>query len=161
MTDRLVVLLTNVWLAYRAGSEAVTRDIALGLVRRGHRPIVYAPTLGSPAEEIAAAGVCVIDDLRQLAETPDIIHAHHSIPCGEALIRFPGTPAIYICHSFSLWMEAPVYFPQIGAYVAVDEACRDRLVHAGGVAPEHVVDRASCRKAGMARVPGRTDRIFA
>jgi Glycosyltransferase Family 4 len=139
MTDRLVVLLTNVWLAYRAGSEAVTRDIALGLVRRGHRPIVYAPTLGSPAEEIAAAGVCVIDDLRQLAETPDIIHAHHSIPCGEALIRFPGTPAIYVCHSFSLWMEAPVYFPQIGAYVAVDEACRDRLVHAGGVAPEHVV----------------------
>src|ERR1043166_7217776 len=120
MTDRLVVLLTNVWLAYRAGSEAVTRDIAPGLGRRGHRPIVYAPPLGSPAEVRGAAGVSLICDLRHLSDPPDFILAHHSIPCGEALIRFPGTPAIYICHSFSLWMEAPVYFPQIGAYVAVD-----------------------------------------
>jgi Glycosyltransferase Family 4 len=139
MTDRLVILITNVWLAHRAGSETVTRDLALGLLRRGHRPIVYSPTLGLPAEELAACGVCVIDDLRQLAETPDIVHAHHAVPCGEALIRFPSTPAIYVCHSFSLWMEAPVYFPQIGTYVAVDEACRDRLVHTAGIAPEHVV----------------------
>jgi glycosyltransferase involved in cell wall biosynthesis len=154
MADRLVVLLTNVWLAYRGGSETVTRDVALGLLRRGHRPIVYSPALGPPAEEIAAAGVCVIDDLRQLAETPDIIHAHHSIPCGEALIRFPGTPAIYVCHSFSLWMEAPVYFPQIGAYVAVDEACRDRLVHTGGVAPGHVVVVRNA--VDLRRIPPRT-----
>jgi hypothetical protein len=138
MTDRLVLLLTNVWLTDRGGSETVVRDLALGLLRRGHRPIVYSPELGPPAEEMAASGVCVIDDLRQLAETPDIIHAHHAVPCGEALIRFPTTPAIYLCHSFSLWMEAPVDFPQIGAYVTVDEACRDRLVHADGIAPERV-----------------------
>ena len=98
MMNRLVVLVTNVWLAHRAGSETVTRDLALGLLRRGHRPVVYSPALGPPAEEIAACGVCVIDDLRQLAETPDVIHAHHSVPCGEALIRFPGTPAICVCH---------------------------------------------------------------
>src|SRR5262249_60051840 len=88
MTDPLVVLLTNVWLTQRAGSEAVVRDVALGLLRRGHRPIVYSPSLGPPAEEIASRGVSVIDDLRELAETPDVIHAHHTIPCGEALIRF-------------------------------------------------------------------------
>jgi glycosyl transferase family 4 len=138
MADRRVVLLTNVWLTHRAGSETVVRDLALGLLRRGHRPIVYSPALGPPAEEMAAGGVCVIDDLRQLGEAPDVIHAHHAVPCGEALIRFPATPAIYVCHAFSVWMEAPVFFPQIGAYVAVDEACRDRLVHAGGIAPECV-----------------------
>jgi hypothetical protein len=138
MTDRLTILLTNVWLTHRAGSETVVRDLALGLLRRGHRPIVYSPALGPPAEEIAARGVCVIDDLRNLAEPPDIIHAHHSVPCGEALICFPQTPAIYVCHAFTLWMEAPVYFPQIGAYVAIDEACRDRLVHSAGVPPGHV-----------------------
>jgi Glycosyltransferase Family 4 len=138
MADRLVVLLTNVWLTERGGSETVVRDVALGLLRRGHRPIVYSPALGPPAEEMAHSGISVIDDLRQLAETPAIIHAHHAVPCGEALIRFPQTPAIYVCHSFSLWMEAPVHFPQIGAYVAVDEACRDRLVHTEGIAPEHV-----------------------
>src|SRR4029077_4607630 len=102
-------------------------------------PIVYSPTLGCVAEEIAAHGVSVIDDLRQLGEPPDIIHAHHSIPCGEALIRFPDVPAICVCHAFNYWAEAPVHFPQIGAYVAVDEACRDRLVHTEGIDPARVV----------------------
>jgi hypothetical protein len=153
MMNRLVVLLTNVWLTQRGGSESVTRDLALGLLRRGHRPIVYSPALGPPAEEISACGVCVIDDLRQLAEAPDIIHAHHSIPCGEALIRFPSTPAIYVCHAFSPWVEAPVHFPQIGAYVAVDDACRDRLVHTGGIAPERVV--VAHNAVDLRRIPPR------
>ena len=135
----LRILLTNIWLADLGGSEVVVRDLALGLLRRGHRPIVYSPTLGYVAEEISARGVSVIDDLRQLGEPPDIIHAHHSIPCGEALIRFPDVPAIYVCHAFNHWAEAPVHFPQIGAYVAVDEACRDRLVHTEGIDPQRVL----------------------
>lgn len=101
MSDRRTILITNIWLDHLAGSEVVVRDLALGLLRRGHRPIVYSPTLGYIAEEISARGVSVIDDLRQLGEPPDIIHAHHSIPCGEALIRFPDVPAIYVCHSFN------------------------------------------------------------
>jgi hypothetical protein len=139
MSDRRAVLITNIWLAQLGGSEVVVRDLALGLLRRGHRPIVYSPTLGYVAEEIAARGVSVIDDLRQLGEPPDIIHAHHSIPCGEALIRFPDVPAIYVCHAFNHWVEAPVHFPQIGAYVAVDEACRDRLVQTEGIDPKRVL----------------------
>jgi hypothetical protein len=139
MTNRRTILLTNIWLDDFAGSEVVVRDLALGLLRRGHRPIVYSPTLGSVAADIAARGVPVIDDLRQLGEAPDIIHAHHCIPCGEALIRFPHVPAIYVCHSFTTWMEAPIHFPQIGAYVAVDEACRDRLVHAEGIDAKRVL----------------------
>ena len=107
----------------------MVRDLAVGLARRGHKPIVYSPTLGAVAAEIAARGIAVIDDLQKLAETPDIVHGQHSIPAAEALIRFPDAPAIYVCHSFDMWLEAPVHFPQIGAYVAVDEACRDRLVH--------------------------------
>ncbi|MEA2907414.1 MAG: hypothetical protein QOI12_4801 [Alphaproteobacteria bacterium] len=139
MSDRRTILITNIWLTDLGGSEVVVRDLALGLLRRGHRPIVYSPTLGDLAEDIAARGVSVIDDLRQLGEPPDIIHAHHSIPCGEVLIRFPDVPAIYICHAFNHWVEAPVHFPQIGAYVAVDEACRDRLVHTEGIDPERVL----------------------
>ena len=139
MTSRLTILITNIWLDNRAGSEVVVRDLALGLLRRGHRPIVYSPMLGGMAEEIRARGVAVIDDLRKLAEAPDILHAHHSIPCGEALIRFPHVPAIYVCHSFDIWLEAPVHFPQIGAYVAVDEACRDRLVQTEGIDPAKVL----------------------
>jgi hypothetical protein len=139
MTDRRTILITNIWLADLAGSEVVVRDLALGLLRRGHRPIVYSPTLGYIAERIAAHGVSVIDDLRQLGEAPDIIHAHHSIPCGEALIHFPDVPTIYVCHAFNAWVEAPIHFPQIGVYVAVDEACRDRLVHTEGIDPQRVL----------------------
>lgn len=139
MTRRKTILITNIWLTEWAGSEVVVRDLALGLLARGHRPIVYSPRLGAFSDIIAARGVAVIDDLRKLAEPPDIIHAHHCIPCGEALIRFPGVPAIQVCHAFHNWIEAPAHFPQIAAYVAVDEACRDRLVHAEGIDPQRVV----------------------
>ena len=157
------ILLTNIWLVNPAGTEVVIRDLALGLQRRGHRPIVYSPMLGPFAELLSAKGVAVIDDLRKLAEPPDIIHAHHSIPCGEAIIRFPAVPAVFVCHAFIDWMEAPVHFPQIGAYVAVDEACRDRLVHSEGIAPEKVVvlrnavdlRRIPPRPHGLARRPLR------
>jgi len=139
MNRRLTILLTNIALAEPAGSEVVVRDLALGLLRRGHRPIVYSPTLGAVADALVSRGVTVIDDLRKLGEPPDIIHGHHCIPGGEALIRFPHVPAIYVCHSFEVWLEGPIHFPQIGAYVAVDEACRDRLVHREGIDPKCVV----------------------
>src|SRR5258708_23114629 len=138
MKDRLTVLITNIWLEKRGGSETVVRDLALGLLRRGHRPIVYSPTLGEVADEIAARGIVVVDDLRKIGEQPDILHAQHCVTGGEALIHFPRIPAIYVCHAFAHWLEAPVHFPQIGAYVAVDEACRDRLVHAEGIDPARV-----------------------
>jgi len=95
----------------------------------------------------------VIDDLRKLAERPDLIHAHHVIPCGEALIRFPDVPAIQTCHAFEDWVEGPAHFPQIGAYVAVDEACRDRLVHREGIAPERVIMLPNA--VDLRRVPAR------
>lgn len=139
MRSPLIILFTNIWLDHYAGTEVVIRDLALGSLRRGHRPIVYSPSIGEIGEYLIAKGVAVIDDLRLLAETPDIIHAHHVVPCGEALIRFPHVPAINVCHAFQYWMEAPAHFPQIGAYVAIDEACRDRLVHAHGIDPGRVV----------------------
>ena len=153
MNNRLTILLTNLWLTNLSGTVVVARDIAVGLVRRGHRPIVYSPELGAGAEEIAARGVSVIDDLRKLGEPPDIIHAHHSIPCGEALIRFPNVPAIYVCHDFTYWGEVPVPFPQIAAYVAVDETCRDRLVHTKGIDPNSVVVLHNA--VDLRRIPSR------
>ena len=159
MSDRLTILITNIWLADRAGSEVVVRDLAVGLARRGHKPIVYSPTLGAVAAEIAARGIAVIDDLQKLAEAPDIVHGQHSIPAAEALIRFPDAPAIYVCHSFDMWLEAPVHFPQIGAYVAVDEACRDRLVHTEGIAPARVVILRNA--VDLKRVPARPRELAA
>ena len=45
-----------------------------------------------------------------------------------ALLHCPGTPALYVCHGSIPWAEAAPRFPRLLRYVAVDHACRDRLV---------------------------------
>src|SRR5262249_36289469 len=146
-------LFTNIWLEHYAGSEVVTRDVALGALRRGHRPIVYTPSIGPFAQELTARGIAVVDDLRMVAEAPDVIHAHHAIPCAEAIMRFPEVPVVNVCHAFEHWLEAPAPFPQVGVYVAVDEACRDRLVHTQGIDPARVVVLPNA--VDLSRVPAR------
>jgi glycosyltransferase involved in cell wall biosynthesis len=153
MGGGLTILFTNIWLEHYAGSEVVVRDLALGSLRRGHRPIVYTPAIGPFAHELTARGVAVVDDLRKVAEAPDVIHAHHVVPCAEAVMRFPEAPAINVCHAFEYWGEAPAHFPQIGVYVAVDDACRDRLVHTQGIDSARVVVLPNA--VDLSRVPAR------
>jgi len=153
VSGSLTILFTNIWLERHAGSEVVLRDLAVGALRRGHRPIVYTPAIGAFAQQLTRRGIAVVDDLRRIADPPDIIHAHHVVPCGEAIIRFPGVPAIEVCHSFDHWVEAPAHFPEVAAYVAVDEACRDRLVHAHGIDPARVVMLHNA--VDLARIPPR------
>jgi hypothetical protein len=153
MGDRLTILFTNIWLQNYAGSEVVVRDVALGALRRGHRPIVYTPSIGPFARELSVKGIAVVDDLRMIAEVPDVIHGHHAVPCAEAVMRFPDVPAINVCHAFEYWVEAPAHFPQVAAYVAVDEACRDRLVHTQGIDAARVVMLPNA--VDLLRVPAR------
>lgn len=157
------VLITQVWLEARGGTESVVRDIAIGLLRRGHQPIVYSPSVGEVGAEIRKKGIPVVDDLRSIGEQPDVIHGHHFIPTAEAVITFPGVPAINVCHAWEFWVERPVKFPQVQKYVAVSGAVRDRLVHEEGISPQRVVtlpnavdlERIPLRKSPLARRPLR------
>ena len=119
------ILITNNTLANRAGTELYVRDIALGLLARGHKVSAYSTRLGDVARELSAAGVVVTDNLDTLP-TPDIIHGHHHLDTMTAVLHFPQAPAIYICHGPTPWEEAAPRFPRIFAYVAVDHACRAR-----------------------------------
>jgi hypothetical protein len=132
------VLLTNNSLGQRAGSELYVRDVAIELMRRGHRPVAYSTRLGSVAEELRAATVPVIGSLATLGEAPDIIHGHHHYETLTALLWFPDAPAIYYCHGWVPWEEAPLRHPRILRYVAVDELCRERLIADGGIAPDQI-----------------------
>jgi hypothetical protein len=134
----LRVLITNITLASRTGSETYVRDLALRLLQRGHQPVVYSPDLGEMASEIRAATVPVIDDLEALAVEPDVIHGHHHLELMTALLQFPRAPAVFVCHDRLAWHDAPPHFPRILRYVAVDENCRDRLICEGGIAEERV-----------------------
>src|SRR5688500_4451490 len=92
------VLITNIWLEGRGGTEMYVRDLAIALHNRNISVEVYSPILGSVAEEIRRAGINVANSIDALHNIPDIIHAHHYIPSIEVLIKFPNVPAIYILH---------------------------------------------------------------
>jgi hypothetical protein len=132
------VLITNNTLDTRAGSELYVRDIALALLRRGHQPMAYSTRLGSVAEELRAATIPVIDDLRLLTVEPDIIHGQHHLDAMTAMLHFPQTPAVYFCHGWLPWEEMAPHFPSIQRYVAVDDLCRERLQCVHGIATRQI-----------------------
>src|SRR3954447_4388586 len=119
MTTPLRVLLTNIRLNRRSGTEIVIRNMALALLREGHLPIVF--TLeegGSLTQELRLASVPVITDLRNLREPVDVIHGHHNPTTAIAAARFPDVPAIFVCHDFVSWHDVPPRLANIRRYVA-------------------------------------------
>ena len=136
--NTLRVLLTNRALSGRTGTEIVVRDVALGLLRLGHLPFVYAHEIGAFADELRAASIPVVDDIEAIGTTPDIIHGHHNSAVAAAVARFPDVPAIFVCHDFTAWHDAPPIFPSVRRYVAVDRTVADRLVIESGIPPDRV-----------------------
>ena len=134
----LKVLIANATLASFTGTETYVRDLALGLLRKGHSPIVYAPELGEIAEELRRSTVPVVDNLNCVSTIPDIIHGNHNTELMTALLRFETVPAVFFCHSWTDWISAPPSHPRIACYVAVDDTCRDRLVFEHGISEERV-----------------------
>jgi hypothetical protein len=134
----LRILITNIRLADRSGTEIVVRDLALRLSERKHQVFVYTPFIGRLAGDLTRNGIRVTDNLSVLPEVPDVIHGHH-MPCtAEAICAFPQTPAIWVCHSSDAWFDAPPQFSQVLRHFAVDETCRARLVNSSAVAFQNV-----------------------
>lgn len=157
------ILITNAQLEKYQGTEVVVRDLAGELKRQGHEPLVYSPKLGAVAAEIKSCGILVTDQISSIDTVPDIIHGHHQQTL-EALLQFPSTPAIYVCHGANGYHEAPFYFPRIQRYVAVDERCKRRFTEAPGIPAERLevmwnaVDLA--RFAKRTRLPERPRRAL-
>ena len=132
---RLSVLLATIVMSGRTGAEMATRNIAEGLLRLGHRPVVYTSSLGPLTEELQRMSIPVSDDIGMISAEPDIIHGHNHPTLASALARFPEAPAIFVCHDFLAWQSGPPDFPQIRRWVAVDEMRADRLMAQHGVPP--------------------------
>lgn len=132
------VLITCRELRIRAGTQLYTRDVAETLRELGHSPVIYSPRPGEVSEELRARGVAVIDHLDQLGSPPSVIHGQHHLEAMEAMLRFPTVPALFVCHGWLPWVEAPPRFPSLRRYVAVDSLRRDRLVLEHGI-PESQV----------------------
>jgi len=121
------VLIANATLAGRAGTETFTRDLACGLVARGHHAAVFAPALGTLAEEIGAAGVSVVSRLADLDQPPDIVHGHHFLETMEALAHFPQARGVFVCRDPAGAHSIPPQSSRIHRYVGIDETCVERL----------------------------------
>jgi hypothetical protein len=129
------VLMTNWRLETRAGSELYLLDVARWLRDHGHIPIAYAPLHGAVANDIRDEGIAVVDDLRQVAEPPDVIHGQHHLSTMTAIATFREAPAVAFCHGWVPWEEMPIPHPAIRRYVAVSRHTRDRVVLESGIDP--------------------------
>ena len=134
VSSALRILITNLKLTARSGTEMYVRDLALQLLRRGHTPIVYAPmATGAIVDELRQATIPVVERLEHIGVTPDIIHGHHAHQVMAALLHFDRTPAIFFCHDYRAWHDEPPLFPRIRRYAAVDYTCLDRLICQSGI----------------------------
>ena len=132
------ILLANLTLAGRTGTEVVTRDLAFGLARRGHAVSVYSPALGPIADELGAyvgrsglwsgkLDIRVCARLSDVRGTPDIVHGHHHVQMVEALLHFPTARGVFVCHDRTAPHSIPPRSDRIARYVAVDRNCLERL----------------------------------
>lgn len=134
----LRVLITNVGLTTRTGTEVYVRDLANALLERGHTPVAYSTNLGELARELRNRTIPVVDNLDEISIRPDIIHGHHNTETMTALLHFQGVPAVYFIHDNLSPNDIPPRFPRILRYVAVDDTCRDRLVFENGIPEDRV-----------------------
>lgn len=131
------ILMASGSLSVRRGGPLYVRDLAIGLLARGHEPVAYAPALGDVAGDLHAAGITLIQRLEEIAEPIDVIHGHNNFETMLALLHFPGVPGIYTCHGPTKRDGAPPLFPRVVRYLAVDHACRARLEESG-IPPEQI-----------------------
>ena len=132
------VLLGICLMANRSGAELFVRDLALGLNRRGHSVIVYAPIMGDMVDELRAQSITCVSSLDNVTTAPDIIIGNTQIETVLCLAQFPGVPAVSICHDRVAQHGTPPHFSRIGSYVAVDANCAERLTLEYGIAPAQV-----------------------
>jgi glycosyltransferase involved in cell wall biosynthesis len=157
----LRILIATESLRRYTGTELYSRDLALGLRAAGHAPAVYVRLTGSLSDDLQAAGIPVITNLRRVPWRPQVIHGHHRATTLLALAAFRDVPALYLCHNHAYWLDRTPLHPRVRRYLGVSRLCIARMkqerapADAIAFAPNWVdVDRFLPRRA-LPRRPGR------
>jgi len=133
------ILMTNNNLLMRSGSELYVKEVAEELIRRGHIVAAYSThVVGELGKLMNQFGIQTTDDLAELSWTPDIIHGQHHLETMTALAYFPNVPAIYICHGWKPWQEAPPLHPRIIEYAAVDKLTLQHAIEDHHIIPDKI-----------------------
>ena len=132
------ILFTNHRLTRRGGTEAIIRDLALNLMPRGHKVVVYSSRPPPPGNSLADEGVPIITRLDDLPFTPDVIHGHHNMDAMAAIMALPGTPAVYCCHGATRSDSQPRH-PRIMRYTAMTSSLKLRMSTESNI-PESMIE---------------------
>jgi len=130
------VLIAGQTLGPIGGVQTYERDLASWLLDHGHSPVVYATELGDAARQLLGRSIPVTDDLRSIAAPIDVIHGDSAVETMAALLHFPNTPALFVCHGWGSLERTTPHFPRILRYVAVDDTCADRLLLREAIPPD-------------------------
>jgi glycosyltransferase involved in cell wall biosynthesis len=132
------VLIAGHSLSEIGGVQRYEHELASWLLAHGHSPVVFATELGTASRQLDALTIPVVDDLRTLTAPIDIIHGDSAVETMAALLHFPKTPAIFVCHGWEDSRHLAPSFPRILRYIAVDDTCADRLLTRDGIASDNV-----------------------
>ncbi|MFT5465591.1 MAG: hypothetical protein ACI8UO_000686 [Verrucomicrobiales bacterium] len=132
------ILITYFRLAERTASEVYSADLARLLSDGFNRVGVLASKHGRLADELASEGVTVVQHPSELPFRPDVIHGHCNLETMIALMSFPTTPAVYLCHSHLQRREQPPMHPRIKRYLALNARIGQWLLNQLGLAQEEV-----------------------
>lgn len=133
------VLITNIAVSARSGTELVTVEVALRLVAAGHSVAVYTPLRGPTAQILEPRGVVVADRIAVLGGfAPDIIHGQHNTPFLVARAAFPDAPAVWSCHDFRSPWDRPPPAASAQLFIAHSTETAERLRREGGIDPARI-----------------------
>jgi hypothetical protein len=120
------------------GMETYTRDLALGLERRGHSVAVVNDGVHRTGRPMSSEGVRVCRDWDEVGFAPDVIHGQSAVDTVAALSRFPVVPAVFQCHSAGP-LSAPPRHPRIYRYLGMGPTFTQRLAIEFGF-PEYATE---------------------
>jgi len=134
------ILIANVWIGGRSGSEVHTKELAIGLRRRGHSCTVFVGQLKQVDEDVRVlreAGV-IVTEKPNPDEIPDVIVGHHLRETTLACLLYPSTPAIQVCHDATSERDRAAGADIVQAWGAVDAFCQERFVLETGLPSEKI-----------------------
>lgn len=134
----LKIIITIPSLAGRSGSVLYVRDLALGLLRQGHLPVVFTPEISEVGNELQFDTVPVVDNLLDIGFQPDVVIGNGHPELVQALLHFTHVPGIHVCHAWDHWITLAPKMARVRRVVAVDMTCRDWLIGQQGLSEKIV-----------------------
>lgn len=135
------ILITNVWLRDRGGSEIFVKCLAHTLKGLGHEVTCFTLSCGGVSAEIESAGIRVVDNVESLRNDQfDLIHAQHRTPSVLVRRAFPNVPMLYLAHGTEPSEEQPPT-RELGnvRYLAISEGVKHHLHENHGIVDVEII----------------------